>query len=345
MTKKLRLDKIAEMSGGELKGPADHIVGSISEPDRPAPNSISPLWEKKFMPLVKPGTVLLTKRGWMPEGFHGVEVDDPRRFLVDLLRYFDGSMDEPASHTIHETAIIAEDAVIGRDVSIGPGCVVSGGAVIGDGCVLVSGVWIGKGVSVGDATRIEPGAVLYDRISVGKRCLIHANAVIGCDGFGFMPDPSEGLLRIPQIGTVTIEDDVEIGACSNIDRATFGVTHISRGTKIDSLVKIAHNCRIGEYCIIVSQCGIAGSTTLGRGVIMAGQSGAGNHAYIGDGVTVAARAAVVADIPAGQAVSGFPAREHHREMREQAAMMQLPEMLKTIRDLKARVAALESKAG
>lgn len=328
----LTLASIAEMVGGTIKGEGCRVVTSITSPEEPCPGSISPLWEKKLIPHVDPEAVLLTKKGWIPENGHGVEVEDPRRALVTLLEYFDTEKKNYYS-SVHETAVISENAAIGKNVMIGPGCVVSDHCSIGDGCTLAGNVWVGKHVFIGNNTSIEPGVVIYDRSYLGRNCIVHANAVIGCEGFGFMPDSEKGLLRIPQIGTTVIEDDVEIGVCSSIDRATFGETRVSRGTKIDSHVKIAHNCTVGEYCIIVAQTGLAGSSTLGRGVTMAAQSGVSNHARVGDGVIAAGRAGITYDTPSGAVVSGFPAIEHKSDLRQIAAIRQLPDLIKTVKNI------------
>jgi UDP-3-O-[3-hydroxymyristoyl] glucosamine N-acyltransferase len=261
---------------------------------------------------------------------------------VKLLEYFDTD-ENHGLPAIHRSAVISSSTVIGKDVTIGPGCVLSEHCSIGDGCVLVANVWVGKHVKIGDNTLIEPGVVIYDRSLLGKNCIVHANAVIGCEGFGFMPDSKKGLLRIPQIGRAVIEDDVEIGVCSGIDRATFGETKISKGTKIDSHVKIAHNCTVGEYCIIVAQTGIAGSSTLGNGVTMAAQSGVANHATVGDGVIAAGRAGITDDTQAGAIVSGFPAIDHKKDLRQMAATRQLPDLIKNVKNIEKRLNDLESE--
>jgi len=341
----LRLDKIAEMLGGELKGDGGRIVYSISSPEKHLENSISPLWEKKFVGQIKSGMTLLTKHGWTPSDCSGVEVDEPRRSLVTLLEYFEKEQKEPLSPSADPTAVVAEDAVIGRDVYIGPGCVVCSGATIGDGCVLRGRVWVGRNVRIGAGTVLDCGVVLYDSVTLGSGCILHANAVIGCDGFGFMPDPDRGLLRIPQVGTVVIGDNVEIGVGTAIDRATFGETVIGSCVKIDALVKIGHNCHIGDFSIIVAQTGVAGSSTIGRGVTMAAQSGIVNHATIGDGATVAARGGVFADIPAKAVVSGFPAIDHRQDLHQMAAVQQLPELVKKVRQLEAEIKKLEAVRG
>lgn len=338
----LTLAKIANMVNGTLKGEEDYVVTSISTPETSCQGSISPLWEKKLASLASPDAVLLTKKGWIPENGQGVEVENPRKALVTLLKYFDRDKDNNIPF-IDETAVISKTAEIGKNVIIGPGCVVSDNCRISDGTTLTGNIWLGKYVSIGDNTLIEPGVVIYDRSHLGRNCIIHANAVIGCDGFGFMPDPDKVLLRIPQIGRVIIEDDVEIGSCSSIDKATFGETKICRGTKIDSHVKIAHNCTIGEYCIIVSQSGVAGSSKLGKGVTLAAQSGVANHACVGDGVIAAGRAGVTEDIPPGSIVSGYPAIDHKKDLRQMVASRQLPETIKKIRNIEKRVDLLESE--
>lgn len=341
MIKEISLGRLSKMLGGALFGSPDAVVNSISAPERHADGSISPLWEKKFVSSVKKGAVLLTKKGWMPEGCSGIEVDDPRRSLTDILDFLSPEPEKNAG--VDAGATVAPDAVIGEGAAVGPSCVVSSGARIGRGSCLKGLVWVGKNVVIGEDTVIDPGVVLYDGITIGSRCIIHASAVIGCDGFGFMPDPKKGLRRIPQIGTVVIGDDVEIGASTSVDRATFGETLISKGCKIDSHVKIGHNCRIGEYSIVVAQSGVAGSSVIGRGVTMAAQSGVANHATIGDGAIVAGRSGVASDIPAGMTVSGFPAQEHIKDMRQTATFRHLPEMEKKIRELAAKVKELEAK--
>lgn len=341
MVREITLKDIASMVGGKVVGNPSIVITSVADVEKSAASTISPFWEKKFSEKITAGMNLLSKEGWIPEGCSGVETEDPRRALVDILNFFDTrTQEEPA---VHPSAVISPLASVGENVHIGPGCVVSDGAHIGDNALLLGNVWIGRCVSVGSNTRIEQGVVLYDSASIGKNCIIHANAVIGCDGFGFMPDPKCGLLRIPQIGTVTIEDNVEIGACSCIDRATFGDTHISYGTKIDAQVKIGHNSHLGKFCIVVSQVGIAGSSTLGNGVVMAAQSGIANHASIGDGATVGGRGGVVTDVPAGATVSGFPAQDHNQELRRMTAMKHLPDIIKSVRELKQKIEELAEK--
>ncbi len=337
--RKISLSELAEMVAGEIKGNPEKTVTSISDLSKHIEDSISPLWEKKFIAEVKSGMTLLTKPGWMPDGCAGIEVQDPRRALVALLNFFDGHVKETPG--VHSSSVISPNASIGENVHIGPNCVVSDYAVISDNCVLAGNVWIGRGVTIGDATRIEPGAVIHDTATVGKHCIIHSNAVIGSDGFGFMPDKNVGLLRIPQIGTVTIQDHVEIGTCVCVDRATFGETLVSNGTKLDALVKVGHNCTIGEYCIVVSQSGIAGSSNIGRGVVLAAQTGVANHATVGDGVTLAARGGIVSDIPAGMTVSGFPAQDHKKELRQMLAVKQLPELIAAVKELRKKTSVSE----
>lgn len=327
------------MTHGEVKGDPEIRITSICAPEKAGENSISPLWEKKFIPLVKEGTVLFTKKGWIAEGCRGVEVDDPRVALIALLQYFD---ETPARGTeVSELAVIAPTARLGNNVSVGAGTVIRDGVNIGDGTVIMENVVIDECSEIGGGCLIEPGTVIYHHTKIGSGCVLHANAVIGCEGFGFVPDPKAGMVKIPQIGIVRLDDGVEVGACSAIDRATFGETYIGPSTKIDSHVKIGHNCEIGGYTIVVAQSGIAGSTKIGRGVIMAAQSGASNHAAIGDGCTVGGRAGVASDIPAGSVVSGFPAQDHKKELRQQAAVRQLPEFMRHVRELAKKVERLE----
>lgn len=338
----LTLGQIAEMTGGRVVGDPSLKIVTILPPEQGAGNALSPLWEKKFIDTATKEAVLLTKPGWIKESSAGVEVEDPRVALVTLLEYYERLTNKESSG-IHASAQISPNAKIGQNVSVGPCCAV-GAAILADGVVLEANVYVGDGVTVGSGTKLEPGVVLYHDIFIGKGCIIHANAVIGCDGFGFVPDAKLGLRRIPQIGTVIIGDNVEVGVCASIDRATFGATRIGRGTKIDSHVKIGHNCRIGDFCVIVSQSGVAGSSVVGNGVTLAAQSGVANHAKIGDGTIVAGRGGVSSDIGPGETVSGFPARDHKLELHERAAVRKLPDLLKDFRDLKKKVERLEEKS-
>lgn len=338
MSSTVTLRKIAEMTGGELKGKGDIEISFLTTPDKAVPGSISPLWEKKHIPNTAEDAVLLTKPGWLNEGQNGVEVDDPRKALMFLLEYFEEKDDFKPG--IDDGAYVSDAAQIGENVYVGPGCII-GEANIGDGTVIYGNVFIGDNVSIGKGTVIEPGVVVFKGSDIGERCIIRANAVIGCEGFGFMPDPQKGLRRIPQIGTVKIEDDVELGAFTSVDRATFGVTLISRGTKIDSHVKIGHNCRLGEFCIIVAQSGLAGTSTLGSGVTMGAQSGVGNHATVASGTVIASRSGVTADIRKKSQVSGFPAQDHRKELRERAAARRYPELAAKVKELSKRIEELE----
>ncbi len=214
---------------------------------------------------------------------------------------------------------------------LGDGVTVMSGAVIGEGCrlgaqtVVMSGVVVGTGVEIGARCTVHPNVTLYDRCVIGDDVIIHAGAVIGSDGFGFARE-ADRHRKIPQVGNVVIEDDVEIGANVTIDRATFGSTLIGRGTKIDNLVQIGHNVQVGEHSILVAQVGISGSTRLGSRVVFAGQSGAVGHIRIGDGAVVGAKSAVTHDLPAGAFVVGHPAIDAGIWKRAVAVFERLPQL-------------------
>lgn len=243
---------------------------------------------------------------------------------------------------IHKTAIISESAKIGKDAAIGPYTIVEDGVEIGERTVIYSGCYIGSKTKIGKDTLIYPNISIREKVTIGERVIIHSGTVIGSDGFGFAT--VKGLhQKIPQIGTVVIEDDVEIGANVTIDRARFDKTVIGRGTKIDNLVQIAHNVVVGENSIIVAQAGISGSTEIGKNVILAGQAGLVGHITIGDNAIVAAQAGVTKSVPANTKVSGYPAKPHDTAKRVNACLQRLPELVETIRDLKKRIEELETK--
>ncbi len=221
------------------------------------------------------------------------------------------------------------------------------GARVGPRTVLFPGVYVGEAVSIGADCTLYPQAVVLERCRLGNRVTLHASSVIGADGFGYAFDPEPptgpGHFKVPQVGTVRVEDDVEIGASACVDRATLGETVVGRGSKLDNLVQIGHNVKVGPLAILCGQVGIAGSTELGAGVVMAGQSGAANHLIIGDGVRVSAQSAVLRDVEVGQAVSGTPAIDHGEWRRSAIAFGGLAELVKEVRRLRQRVEALEKQ--
>jgi UDP-3-O-[3-hydroxymyristoyl] glucosamine N-acyltransferase len=208
--------------------------------------------------------------------------------------------------------------------------------VVGAGCV------IGDGCHIGPESELAPRVVLYPGTWIGARCLIHAGVVLGADGFGFATVAGEHH-KVPQVGRVVIEDDVEIGANSAVDRAMLGATRIGAGTKIDDLVMIAHGVRLGERCLLAGQAGVAGSASLGAGVTLAGQAGVAGHLEIGGGAVVAAKSAVFEDLPERSFVAGIPAVDHRRWKRALALQKRLPELRRSLRDLEERLQALEQR--
>jgi len=239
---------------------------------------------------------------------------------------------------VHPAAVVAADAQIGSDVTIGPSAVIESQVVIGSGSQVLAGVTVGARARVGADSTLHPGATIYPDCVVGDRVIIHSGAIIGSDGFGYATE--DGVhVKIPHLGRVVIEDDVEIGANTTIDRGTLGETRIGRGTKIDNLVQVGHNVVIGEGALLVAQVGISGSVTIGSGTVFAGQSGVTDHRTVGARAVVSARAVVTKDVPDGAVVSGFPAQNHRRELQVQAALRRLPDLIARVEALEGRLAA------
>ncbi|MBE3583555.1 MAG: UDP-3-O-(3-hydroxymyristoyl)glucosamine N-acyltransferase [Limnochordaceae bacterium] len=263
--------------------------------------------------------------------------DQPRLAFGRLLALF--SRRPVPSGGLHPTAWVAPSARLGKGVCLGPYAVVDEQAQLGDRVVVGAGAYVGIGVQVGEETVLGPHVVLYDGVVLGRRVLVQAGAVIGSDGFGYERTP-DGFYHLPHMGTVVLEDEVEVGANSTIDRAMVGTTRIGRGTKIDNLVQVAHNVQIGSECLLAGLAGVAGSAVLEPRVTLAGQAGVADHAHIGAGTTVAARGLAAGTVPGGLLVSGVPAREHRQELRVLAATQRLPELLARVRALEQQVQAL-----
>ena len=243
---------------------------------------------------------------------------------------------------IDPRAFVGAEAEIGPEVSIYPFAFVGRKSRIGTRVVLYPGVYVGEGAEVGEGTILFPNVVVMDRCRVGRRVIVHGGTVIGSDGFGFVPDES-GYVKIPQVGIVEIEDDVEIGANCAIDRAAMGRTWIRKGVKTDNLVQIGHNVVVGENTVLVAQVGISGSTEIGKWVALGGQVGVAGHIKIGDQARVGGQAGVAQDVKAGETLSGSPAFPHREWLRSQAVFPRLPEIKKNLAALEKRVSELERK--
>ena len=263
-------------------------------------------------------------------------VDDPYLQLSRVISKWFSAVPRPAGG-ISPQAAVASSARLGAEIAVAPFVSIGEHAKIGNGVVLYEGVTVGASCEIGDGTVLYPGVTVYHGCRIGNRCIIHARVVIGADGFGFAT--ADGLHhKIPQIGIVRIEDDVEIGAGSTIDRAALGETVIGAGTKIDNLVQIGHNVKIGPGCLIVAFSGIAGSSELGDHCVLGGQSGVGGHVTLGSRVMVAAQAAVMKDFEGPVQLAGSPARPLREHLRSEAAVQRLPEYLKRLKKVEELVA-------
>jgi UDP-3-O-[3-hydroxymyristoyl] glucosamine N-acyltransferase len=248
--------------------------------------------------------------------------------------------DARAEPGVHPTAVVADGARVAAGAALGPHVVVADGAIIGDRTVIGAGAVVGARARIGAGCLIHPHVTVYADCVVGDRVIVHSGAVIGSDGFGYAAE--DGVhLKIPHLGRVVVEDDVEVGANTAIDRGTLGETRIGRGTKIDNLVQIAHNVTIGPGCIVVAQVGISGSATLGEGVVLGGQAGVRDHVTIGQGAMVGGQSGVTKSVPPRAIVSGYPARDHRQALRLDAAAARLPDLFERVAALEARLAALE----
>ncbi|HHV55007.1 MAG TPA: UDP-3-O-(3-hydroxymyristoyl)glucosamine N-acyltransferase [Firmicutes bacterium] len=349
------LGELAKELGARLRGPADLRVRAVMSWEEAGEGSITLATTSRIAEAVARSPASAVLVGPELAGRVGdkpaLVVDRPRLAFARLLSLF-SSRPEPAPG-VHPTAVIGKGVHLGEAVSIGPYAVIEDGAWLDDGVVVGAGAYVGAKARIGQGSRLGPHVVVYDGVILGRRVVLQAGAVVGSEGFGYERVDGPGapggtgegaIVHLPHIGTVVLEDDVEVGANACIDRATCGVTRIGRGTKIDNLVQIAHNVTVGPGSLIAGQSGIAGSAQLGAGVTLAGQTGVVDHARLGDGATVAARGVVVGETPGGRLLSGFPAHDHTEERRVMAATRRLPALLEEVRELRRRVEQLE-KAG
>ncbi|OQX95099.1 hypothetical protein B6I21_07165 [candidate division KSB1 bacterium 4572_119] len=333
----LTLAQIAEFVDGELKGDGSIKIDGVAKVEDAKPGEITfitnPRYEK-FIDTTNASAVLVGKD--FPETSKTVIRTENAYFsFLKLLRYFHPHV-EMLPEGIHPSAVIDETAVIGKNTRIGACVVVGKNSVIGENVQLYPGVVVGQDVEIGNNSLIFANVVFREQVRVGNNVIIHSGTVVGSDGFGFARE-GEIYHKIPQVGIVIIEDNVEIGAGCTIDRATLGATIIRNGVKLDNLIQIAHNVEVGENTVIAAQTGISGSTKLGKNSIIGGQVGFVGHIEVGDGVTVAAQSGVSKPLPPNSVYFGYPARPIMQAKREEAAVRKLPDLLKRINELESKI--------
>ncbi len=339
----MKLSEIASLLGGRLQGDPDAEIIGVSGIEDAGPRDITYLLKpslagqaegssaacvmvKEFLPGLKKSQLL---------------VDDPQLAFVRLLEHFHAASRPPAG--VSGQAFVSDGAEIDGQAAVLPFAFIGEGARIGAGSVLHPGVYVGVGSKIGRDCTLYPNVTVREGVAIGDRVRIHAGSVIGADGFGYIIREGRHI-KIPQVGGVVIEDDVEIGACTTIDRATTGNTLIGRGAKIDNLVQIAHNVKIGAGSIVVAQAGVAGSSTLGNYVIVAGQAGIADHVRIEDGAVVGANSGVMPGTSLSKgAYAGSPVMPHRQWLKAMSLTARLPEMNKALQDLEKRLSGLERR--
>ncbi|HEB95200.1 MAG TPA: UDP-3-O-(3-hydroxymyristoyl)glucosamine N-acyltransferase [Sedimenticola thiotaurini] len=325
------LQQLADLLGARLAGDPSFRVDGVAELESAGPRDLTFAADRRLLERVRAGTAGAVVVGQDFPGLEGVNllhVDHPRRAFVQAVEQM---VQPPREQGISPAAVIDPEAVLADGVAVGPCAVIGAGARIGAGTRIGAGAYVGPGVTVGEAGVIGPNVSLLHGVVLGDRVTVHAGSVIGGDGFGYLwwEDHHH---KVPQVGTVEIGDDVEIGCNCCIDRATLGATRIGRGSKLDNLVHIAHNNRIGEDVVIAGQSGTAGSVTLGDRAVLAGQVGVVDHVTVGRGVVVGGDSVVTKDVPDGERVMGYPARPMRRAKRELAVVSRLPELLQQVRE-------------
>ena len=338
----LTLREVAERLGGEAVGPAGLVIAGASSYESATESDLTFADSARLLPAIEQSraAAVIVPREVESSAKPIIRTDNPRLAFAQALELFwPRRRPEPG---LDRTAVIGANVQIGPRVYVGPYVVIGDGARLGSGVELHALACVGEGAAIGDGTIIYPRVNIYHDVRVGERCIIHSGCVIGSDGFGFVRGRCGEHVKVPQVGTVIIEDEVEIGANCAVDRATTDATVIGCGTKIDNLVQVGHNVRIGRNCIICGQVGISGSVEIGDGVVLAGQAGIADHVTVGSGATVCARAGVTADVAPGVVVSGYPARPHREQLKLEAAVRKLPQVLAELRALRRRIEALEA---
>jgi UDP-3-O-[3-hydroxymyristoyl] glucosamine N-acyltransferase len=336
------LGELAIFLGGELQGPADLAIEGIAPIDQATDREISFITQKRFARLAdqSQAAAFIVSREYAQLPRPLIIVPHPYLAYAQVATLFAPPVWRWPG--ISDLAFLGKGVALGQEVSIAPLAFIGAGAELGDRVTIMPGCVIGEAVRVGADTLIYPNVTIRERCSLGARCIVHSGTVIGSDGFGFVPGEA-GHVKIPQLGTVVIEDDVEIGANCTIDRGALGATRVGRGVKMDNLVHLAHNVEVGEHAFLVAQVGISGSTKLGKGVVLAGQVGVVGHIELGDGVRVGAQSGVNHSIAAGQTVSGSPARPQREWLQQMSHIPKLPDIYRRLKQLEQQVSELAAQ--
>jgi len=334
------VQQLADLVAGEVEGDASRHVSGVASVDRAGPEDVTFAVNERYARRLKSTSVgaCLVPPGIQLEanGTAYIRVENPEIAFGMLLGIFHPEhCPEPG---VHPTAIIGRGTRIDEGTWIGPYVTIEGDSVISAGTHIGPHTHIGVDVRIGRDCKIGAGCTILHDVEVGDRVRLYTGVRLGVDGFGYTAG-AEGLMRIPQVGRCIIGDDVEIAANCTVDRGALGDTVIGRGTKIDNLVHIAHNVKIGEDCIIVAQVGIAGSVVIGDGVHVGGQAGIAGHLTIGSGARIAGQSGVIGDIPAGAVYSGYPARPHRQSLRASAGTLRLPDFQRRLQELERRLEA------
>ncbi len=337
------LADLADLVGGGVSGDPSTVISGVAPLDTAGPEQISFLANPKYQVHLagcRAAAIIVHPSLQGAVDTPLLLVDNPYLAFAKILTFF--TMPPHVGLGIQEGAHVHPDATIGENVTIAPGCVVSAGAQVGKGTYLHPNVVIGSDAVIGEGCLLHANVTVRENCVLGSRVIVQPGAVIGSDGFGFAPD-GDGYYKIPQVGHVVIGDDVEIGACSCIDRGTLGVTRIACGVKIDNLVQIGHNVQIGEDSLLVSQVGISGSVVIGRHCTFGGQAATAGHISIGDNVTLAGRGGITNNVESNQSLAGLPAMPHREWLKATMALTHLPEMRRELNRLRKQVAELRSK--
>jgi UDP-3-O-[3-hydroxymyristoyl] glucosamine N-acyltransferase len=339
----LSAGQVAKLVGGRIEGDPSVQVRGIAPLSQARADDLGFLTTPRYLrdfDGTEAGALLVSQALAAAVETHPsrVVVEDPRQAVLPLLAHF--FPDAPPEPGIHPTAVLGKGVALGRELTIGPYAVIGDGTSLGDGVRLGAHSVVGENCVVGNQSVLHPHVVLYPNTVLGSRVVLHAGVRIGADGFGYVP-AGGGIRKVPQVGACVIGDDVEVGANSCIDRGSIGRTEIGASTKIDNLVQVGHNVRVGRSVLMAAQAGIGGSIDIGDGAMIGGQAGLAGHLDIGPGAKLAAQAGVIGDVPAGRTVAGFPARENREFLRATANLYKLPDALKRVKDLEERLARLE----